>query len=343
MESGRGARDTISDEPRGMRAYRADTGKVLWFNAKYVGPAMIHGDHVLRDQAASHILTGEPKLREHPLTGMPTPWEWVRNYGCNTPMAAEHLLTFRSGAAGYFDLCGDSGTGNFGGFRSSCTNNLVVAGGVLTAPDYTRTCTCLYQNQSSLGLVHDPDAEMWTTFGVSSVKGTIQRVGVNFGAPGDRKDEAGTLWLEFPSVAGKSPAVPVKVAPAKVELFRRHESAVEGNGLKWVAASGVKGVETVTVGLSAGEAGRTYTVRLHFLEPDRLKAGQRVFDVALQGREVLKAFDVAREAGGPNRSVVKEFRGVGVTDELIVTFRPSANAEVRSAVLCGVEVRAEGQ
>ncbi|MCC6420310.1 MAG: PQQ-binding-like beta-propeller repeat protein [Gemmataceae bacterium] len=343
MESGRGARDTISDEPRGMRAYRADTGKVLWFNAKYVGPAMIHGDHVLRDQAASHILTGEPKLREHPLTGMPTPWEWVRNYGCNTPMAAEHLLTFRSGAAGYFDLCGDSGTGNFGGFRSSCTNNLVVAGGVLTAPDYTRTCTCLYQNQSSLGLVHDPDAEMWTTFGVSSVKGTIQRVGVNFGAPGDRKDEAGTLWLEFPSVAGKSPAVPVKVAPAKVELFRRHESAVEGNGLKWVAASGVKGVETVTVGLSAGEAGRTYTVRLHFLEPDRLKAGQRVFDVALQGREVLKAFDVAREAGGPNRSVVKEFRGVRVTDELTVTFRPSANAAVRSAVLCGVEVRAEGQ
>src|SRR2546427_4621223 len=44
-------------------------------------------------------------------------------------------------------------TGNLGGFRSSCTNNLVVAGGLLTAPDYTRTCTCSYQNQTSLALV----------------------------------------------------------------------------------------------------------------------------------------------------------------------------------------------
>jgi hypothetical protein len=29
-------------------------------------------------------------------------------------------MTFRSGAAGYCDLAGDSGTGNIGGFRSGC-------------------------------------------------------------------------------------------------------------------------------------------------------------------------------------------------------------------------------
>ncbi|MCI0458080.1 MAG: PQQ-binding-like beta-propeller repeat protein [Gemmataceae bacterium] len=341
MEAGRVARDTISDEPKGMRAYRADSGKELWFNPKYTGPAMIHGDLVLRDQAACHILTGGPKLREHPLTGEQTPWAWVRNYGCNTPMAAEHLLTFRSGAAGYFDLCGDSGTGNIGGFRSSCTNNLVVAGGILTAPDYTRTCTCAYQNQTSLALVHDPDAEMWTTFGTTDARGIIKRVGINLGAPGDRKDETGMLWLEFPSVAGKSPAVPVKVAPVGVEWFRRHETAVEGSGLKWVAASGVKGVEAVNIALGASEAGRSYTVRLHFLEPEKLGPGQRVFCVALQGKEVLKDFDIARAAGGANRPVVREFRGVPVTSSLTVTFRPAEGAAVRSAVLCGIEVRAE--
>src|SRR5690606_11473651 len=108
--------------------------------------------------------TGKPVMRKHPLTGELVEWSWTRNYGCNTPIASEHLLTFRSGAAGYFDLCNDGGTGNMGGFRSSCTNNLVVAGGLLNAPDYTRTCTCNYQNQTSLALIHMPEAEMWTSF-----------------------------------------------------------------------------------------------------------------------------------------------------------------------------------
>ena len=116
-------------------------------------------------------------------------------------------MTFRSGAAGYFDYCNDGGTGNFGGFRSSCTNNLIVAGGLLNAPDYTRTCTCLYQNQTSLAMIHMPEAEMWTSFGTKEIKGPIQRVGILLGAPGDRKAEDGTLWLEAPSVGGVSPAV----------------------------------------------------------------------------------------------------------------------------------------
>jgi hypothetical protein len=71
-------------------------------------------------------------------------------------------MLFRSGAAGFYDLANDGGTGNFGGFRSSCTMNLIAAGGVLTIPDYTRTCTCSYQNQTSVGLIHMPEAEMWT-------------------------------------------------------------------------------------------------------------------------------------------------------------------------------------
>jgi hypothetical protein len=342
VESGRVARDTLFDEPKGMRAYRGLNGSMLWFQPTFVGPAMIHGDVVLKDRSACDLLTGLPRMRQDPITGLPVEWSWVRNYGCNTPAASEHLLTFRSGAAGYFDLCNDGGTGNLGGFRSSCTNNLIVAGGLLNVPDYTRTCTCSYQNQSSLALIHWPDAEMWTSFGPGELKGSVRRVGINFGAPGDRKAPDGTLWLEYPSVGGPSPVVPVTTNPAKPELFRRHASRISGD-LNWVAASGARGLSEVVVRLSKDEEKeRVYTVRLYFSEPDDVKPGQRLFNVALQGQEVLREFDIVHDVGRANRALVKEIRGVKVTRNLTLRFTPSTKATVKSPILCGLEVLAEG-
>lgn len=344
VESGRLARDTLGDEPRGMRVYTAGRGKVLWYRQDYAGPAMIHGERILKDGSACDLLTGAPYLRPDPLTGQPTEWTWTRTYGCNTPCAAEHLLTFRSGAAGYYDLCNEGGTGNFGGFRSGCTNNLIVAGGLLNAPDYTRTCTCSYQNQTSLALVPTPDAEMWTfQGGAKEVKGVVRQVGLLLGAPGNRKADNGTLWLEYPPVGGPSPRLTVKTEPEKPEWFRRHSSQIEGVGPTWLAASGAKGLRSLSLTLgSPADKVRSYTVRLYFVEPDRLPAGQRRFDVALQGQTVCHDLDVCREAGGPNRMLVKEFHQVQVKSELTVQLTPAPEASVPTPVLCGVEVVAEG-
>jgi outer membrane protein assembly factor BamB len=343
VEAGRVAADTISDEPKGMRAYRADSGEILWENKSYNGPAMLHHDTILMVGRACDLLTGAPKTREHPLSGERVEWTWSRNYGCNTPLASEHLLTFRSGAAGYFDLCNDGGTGNFGGFRSSCSNNLIVAGGLLTAPDYTRTCTCSYQNQTSMALVPMPEVETWTFFGSQSPQQAVRRLGLNLGAPGDRKAEDGTLWLEFPSVGGASPAIEVTTEPKQPEWFRRHSSQVSGTGLNWVAASGAKGLKSLAIKLADKDAGpRKYTVRLHFAEPDDVQPGQRVFDVSVQGRIVLPGLDVVKEAGGRNRSLVKELSSVEVKDRLVIELTPEATAKLPAALLSGVEVQAEG-
>jgi outer membrane protein assembly factor BamB len=339
VEAGRVARDTLTDEPKGMRAYRAATGSVLWYQRSYLGPAMLHGDMILKDQSACNLLTGAPIMRPDPLSGLPVEWTWTRGYGCNTPAASEHLLTFRSGAAGYFDLEHDGGTGNFGGFRSSCTNNLIVAGGLLNSPDYTRTCTCSYQNQSSLALIHMPEAEMWTYFGKGGGNGPVRRVGINLGAPGERRADDGLLWLEYPRVGGISPYLPIRTTPDRPEWFRRHSAEMLETVVPWVGASGAKGLTSLTVTLGGdADRERTYTVRLHFAEPEPLTAGQRVFHVGLQGKEVLKDFDVVKEAGGPLRGVVKEFRGVRVKKDLTVTLSPSAGVPV----LGGVEVTAEG-
>ncbi|GDY18853.1 hypothetical protein LBMAG56_01980 [Verrucomicrobiota bacterium] len=258
--AGAKATDRLKDEVgEGLTAYRGLDGEVRWqdLKRKYVGPVMLHNDLILTSansyqssSGAFNLHDGTPHLVRNPLTGKSEPWRISRAYGCNNIVASEHLLTFRSGAAGFYDLISKSGTGNLGGFKSGCTANLVVANGVLNAPDYTRTCTCAYQNQTSLALIHMPDLELWTysQFGLDGESGErIERVGINFGAPGDRRAADGTLWLEYPSVGGDSPGVPVNVSGKGVAYFRRHASQVTGAGLPWVMASGVREVETITV------------------------------------------------------------------------------------------------
>lgn len=264
LQAGASASDRLSDEVgTGMAVYSGADGKVRWQNnsLSYSGPCILHNDLIITNAnsykvsaGAFNIDTGKQKLIANPLTGELQPWKITRAYGCNSIIASENLLTFRSGAAGFYDMLTDSGTGNLGGFKSGCTSNLVVANGVLNAPDYTRTCSCAYQNQTSLGLVHMPKMEMWTVntaaaqADVHSSDKPVNRLGINFGAPGDRRDPNGLLWLEHPAVAGDSPPLAIKV-DSDGNYFRRHGSTMDGHELPWVLASGVESVSEITIGL----------------------------------------------------------------------------------------------
>ncbi|MBM4035037.1 MAG: hypothetical protein FJ291_25115 [Planctomycetes bacterium] len=386
IQAGRASRDMLAEPSSRMIAYTGEDGSLLWDKPhRYGGPIMLHGESIITQGTAIHLITGEPKTRDHPLTGEEIPWTFTRQYGCGTAVAARHLLTFRSAAAGYFDLARDGGTGNFGGFRSGCTSNLIAAGGILNAPDYTRTCTCSYQNQCSLALVHTPEVETWTFNQLKRSDEPIRRVGINLGAPGDHLADTGTLWLDFPSVGGPSPHIPIIADPPHPDLFLHHsswvvpisdfgfrisdfnpQSAIRNpqSGLPWVSASGATGLRSLSITLASrltkwrrehptmisrwlGRNKRPklppqrYTVRLHFVEPDAASPGDRVFAVALQGRTVLDSLDVACEAGGPRRPLVKEFTAVEVTDDLHIALTPTPAARIPEPVLCGVELVGE--
>lgn len=64
-----------------------------------------------------------------------------------------------------------------------------------------------------------------------------------------------------------------------------------------------------TYNLGSLQAGRSYTVRLDFVEIDATKtrAGLRVFDVAINGTKVLSNFDIFAVAGGQYKVVRREF------------------------------------
>lgn len=442
-----------------------------------------------------------PLPRRNPLTGIVEGRAFLKTYGCDrTPVDYGHLVTMRSGTAAYYDKRLESGTVNVSGTRSGCRNSIVPACGVLSLPSWTGNCTCNYPVFTSLALAPMPDSfEQWSAWGGVAVEAPIERAGINFGAPGDRVDGGGTLWLDFPSVGGPSPEIPIRVTPEEPTWYYRHALWMEEGGPRpWVTASGVKGMRTATIvpvarrsggpgaeldvrwagaiepehgetytfhvradgavrlwiddrlvldsrrnvrrgssadltgsvalragakagikmeysgpthrgdgqpatlelcwsspsvtkcvipgknlftldgrpgGLSAAysdggpsgpsvlrvdsqvsfdwskdlpvalagpaepvEAGGVYTVELFFAEPDGFGPGERVFSVALQGREVLANLDVSAEAGGAMRGLVKRFEGVRVDKELTIAFTPIRGEPVVS----GVRIEREG-
>jgi hypothetical protein len=241
---------------------------------------------------------------------------------------------------------------------------------------------------------------------------------LNLGAPGDRRADDGTLWIELPVVSGPSPDVDVEVEPETALPFQAHSSRLGGAGHAWVNASGLEGLRLMRVRLRGGaaesgtkkkalapsreavaqrsadlsaapdkaaegdfdpdgapDAGGSeheaaelaadpderrvpdsvgdakasaaqklpYTVRLYFAEPRRIGAGERVFDVFLQGRKVLEGFDVVREAGGPLRGVVREYRGVFAGDAMELRLEASGGERRYEPILCGLELHCEAE
>lgn len=342
----------LPDEPdERLMAHNSQTGEVIWENReqRYIGPLGLHPEMIISGGAGEPALnpyTGKVLIREHPVTGKQIPWNYHKFYGCGSMNCSRHLITYRSGTAGFNDLLNDGGTGNFAGFRAGCTNNLVVADGMLNAADYTRTCTCSYPLQSSFGMMYMPGigVEMWTMNKLEIGNEIIRSLGINFGAPGNRRED-GVLWLEYPKQCDPGPDLPVEIESESLEYYRNHTTWMRDHDKEydWVGAYGAKGIKSVLVRLlpdsSTGE--RLYTVTLYFTEPEDILSGERIFDVSIQGKNVLDNFDIVKQAGGPGRIISKEFRGVKVRDKLKVDFSGSNSTPVISGIKIVMEDSSE--
>ena len=356
IQSGRpGGRSMLPDEPREeILALRGSDGSLLWQRRERFshGPLALHEDQRRILPISLDLLTGEPVLRQHPLTEEEIPWSFDANKRCGTQNVSTHLLTFRSSMASYHDLVTESGTANLAGVRAGCTNNMITADGLLNVPDYTRTCSCAYQLQTSFGLVHLPEVEMWTTNTYDDpAPGSIRRVGLNFGAPGSRIED-GLMWLNHPPREHlKTPSVPVTLETTNGQpprWFQGHSLQIlaEPNEPSWVAANGVEGVRRVRLQGLFHEGGQDhstrYTVRLHFAELEHIQPGQRLFAVRLQDQTVLESLDIVQAAGEPRRVHVLQFEQVEVdSDGTLVLDLVPLDGSIHPPLICGLEARLE--
>jgi outer membrane protein assembly factor BamB len=277
------------------------------------------------------ILAGE---RVNPMTGLKEPRIFPKTYGCDGGVDYGSFYTLRSGTAAFYDKTLESGTVFISGPRSGCTNSIIPSGGLLNVPYFYEGCTCSYPLPTALSMVAMPEThEQWSSWGEDPVKpASIERIGLNFGAPGDRKTRDGTLWLDYPSVGGPSPQIKVVTKPANPTFHYRHSNWMKsGDGWPWVAASAVEGLKELT--LHDLKPGR-YTVRLHFAELMDVDAGGRVQNISLQGKKVLSDFDIRSAARVTMTGTVQQIDDVNVDDTLTIDLQPTHG----KSLISGIEI-----
>jgi Malectin domain/Fibronectin type III domain len=98
-------------------------------------------------------------------------------------------------------------------------------------------------------------------------------------------------------------------------------------------ASGVGAPFTYTIpGLASGS---THTVRLHFAETFFTTTGSRVFNVSINGTQVLTNFDIVAASGGENIANIQQFTATAnASGQIVITFTSVTN----NALISGIEI-----
>ncbi len=318
-------------DTRRIVALSGGDGKLLW--SRPVGfrvRPLIVGDTFHAEPWALDLQTGQQRTRTHPVTGKPDPWQFARpGHHCGCPAATPNCMFFRSYCLGYYDLVGDYGTMHFGAQRPGCWINFIPAAGLLLVPEASAGCMCPFPNICSIAFKPTKQNKAWAWYSAPGPMTPVKRLGLNFGAPGDRRDTAGNLWLGYPRPGGSL------VLQFKLDTsfhpggrFVGHNSVytkIAAADNPWLFASEARGLSKCVVPLlGKGDEKALYRVRLALAAPAGDKPGRRVFDIKLQGKIVAENFDISQQAGGTSRAVFKQYDGIEVSDKLIVELVPKA-------------------
>ena len=104
----------------------------------------------------------------------------------------------------------------------------------------------------------------------------------------------------------------------------------------WVSASALGGIKSIEISLSKDSTVResSYTVKLYFSELEEKNTGERVFDIAIQGRKITRGFDIVKEAGKTDKEVVKSYHGIKAGKALKVDLIPGRG----NTLISGIEL-----
>jgi outer membrane protein assembly factor BamB len=347
---------------RRLVALSATDGNKLWAkDANYRHRPIVVDDEIIAEPWSYDLYSGKQKTRQNPLTGEDEPWSIMRSgHHCGMLAATPGLLTFRSGYTGFYDLEQDSGTRHFAGHRTGCWINAIPANGLVSIPESSSGCVCLFSISSTIVMQPRENRQDWAMFSSTGAHTPVKKAAFNLGAPGDRRDgTTGAVWLAYPRpVPERATAldlaldfqpkfgkggdwVSLKTDTAQIAVDRTADPAAAPD---WVYTSWGDGLTSLKLPLlGEKDAPASYRVRLHFAAPrpkeavlSSASAQAREFFVKLQGQPAGQAIRLTD--GDPGVQSI-EVKSVAVKD--VLTIELESKDPASAPVLNGVEVERE--
>ncbi|MCH8828524.1 MAG: PQQ-binding-like beta-propeller repeat protein [Planctomycetes bacterium] len=342
---------------RRLVALWSGNGRKMWAkDANYRHRPIVVENQIIAEPWIFDLYTGTQKTRPHPLTGKDVPWSMIRpGHHCGMLTGCPSMLLFRSKSTAFYDLKSDSGTRHFAGHRLGCWINAIPANGLVMIPEASAGCVCLFSIASTITMEPRKPRRPWTIYSAIGPQTPVKHFHLNLGAPGDRKDARGTIWLAYPrpnphKVTGLDLKLDFQETRGKDGGYVTHSERskkIAAAGTPWIYNSSARGVTKWTFPLlGKNDKPAVYTVTLHFAELEKSVAvGQRVFDVKIQGKTVLRNFDPLKAAGAANRAVLRIADDIRVTGSLVLELiprgKPASNAT--APVLNAVEIVRKGE
>ena len=169
------------------------------------------------------------------------------------------------------------------------------------------------------------DVEDWSLYISHGAMTPVKHLAINLGAPGDMKDDNGIIWFGYPRPETE---IGLKFDIGEDILegmgYYSYDSKgvkIDGTDYPWLFTNGCVGLTKCEIPLidnSFGEKPGIYTLRLGFAAPST----KREFDIKIQDNVVLENLNVLKEAGGVNKALIKEFKGINVVNNLLVELVP---------------------
>jgi hypothetical protein len=170
-------------------------------------------------------------------------------------------------------------------------------------------------------------ASVMLVSGLCLAADSFKEIRINCGADSNFKDSNGKEWVADKNFrTGSWGAI-------GGDTVEREPSKIEGAKDAKIYLTERYGVDSYKIPVENGD----YKITLHFAETfDGIdKAGGRVFNVSINNNEVLKDFDVFKEAGNKRlKAVVKEFDVKAEKGEIIIKF----TEKEQSPLINGIEI-----
>lgn len=331
---------------RRLVALSADDGYKLWAkDANYRSRPIIVGNKVLAEPWIYDLHTGEQQIRQHPITGQDVPWSMMRTgHHCGMLTGADSgMIMFRSGFTGFMDLEQDAGVRHFAGHRLGCWINAIPANGLVMIPEASAGCVCLFSIASTVVLEPREARRPWSIYSSVGMQTPVQQLALNLGAPGDRKDAHGTLWLSYPRYrAYQETSLDVKLdlqpefgTDGGYRDLNENSVSVAQTNTPWLYTSWIANLQSITLPLlGKGDSPAKFSVELHFAETPDEGGVFALFDVQFNGKTVLDDVTLKHSSEAEFKAIVQTIDNVAVTENLQISLVSKSG----KPSLCAVKV-----